>query len=265
MFSKTSNIKRKLRGLSLFVLNKIENNGNAKFNENGEKIFIENLFAYFKRREQPRIVFDIGANIGEYSYMINNQAILNNINIELHLFEPTEKCFKELSNRFNQDNILLNNFGASDKNETAQIFYDKEKSSLASLYQRNLDLFGIELNNSEEIVLKRLEDYIKEQNIECVDFIKIDIEGHELKALEGLGKYLSSDFIDFIQFEYGGANLDSHSSLMDMYELLSNKGFKIAKIMKRGLELREYEAFMENFNYANYMAISNKVIKNMKS
>jgi hypothetical protein len=85
------------------------------------------------------------------------------------------------------------------------------------------------------------------------------IEGHELKAFEGFGKYLNSDFIDYIQFEYGGANLDSHSSLMEIYKLFSNSGFKIAKVMSNSLELREYSPFMDNFNYCNYVAISNKM------
>jgi len=49
MYTQLSMIKRKLRGLAWKVFNKIENNGNARFEENGEKVFIENLFKTFKR------------------------------------------------------------------------------------------------------------------------------------------------------------------------------------------------------------------------
>lgn len=48
MYTQPSMIKRKLRGLTWRVFNKIENNGNARFEENGEKVFIENLFKTFK-------------------------------------------------------------------------------------------------------------------------------------------------------------------------------------------------------------------------
>ena len=72
---------------------------------------------------------------------------------------------------------------------------------------------------------------------------------------------MNGDFIDYIQFEYGGANLDSHSSLMEIYKLLSDNGFKVTKVMPNGLEIREYAPFMDNFNYSNYVAISEKVIK----
>jgi hypothetical protein len=126
-----------------------------------------------------------------------------------------------------------------------------------------LDTYNLELNQSEEIKLKRLDVYINEKNINHINFLKIDIEGHELKAFEGFGDYLSGDFIDFIQFEYGGANLDSHSSLMDIYKLLESKDFEIAKIMPYGLELRKYQPFMDNFQYSNYIAISKRIVKNI--
>ena len=102
----------------------------------------------------------------------------------------------------------------------------------------------------------RLDDYIRKKGIEHIHFMKVDIEGHELAAFEGLGTYLRNDFIDFIQFEYGGANLDSHATLRDLYNQLSAHGFVMAKVMRRGLEVRIYKPFMENYQYANYVAFS---------
>lgn len=116
------------------------------------------------------------------------------------------------------------------------------------------------MNQSEEIVLRRMDEYIKEKNITHVDFVKIDIEGHELKAFEGFGEYLNSDFIDYIQFEYGGANLDSHSSLMELYKFFKDRNFSVAKMMPNGIEIRNYSPYMDNFNYSNYVAISNKIL-----
>lgn len=258
MFTKTPVIKRKSRGLSLRIFNYIENNGNCNFDKNGEKVFIDNLLHAFKNEGGKRVVFDIGANVGEYSQMIKDNS--GNINIELHLFEPTRSCFKTIADKFHNDpNIKLNNFGVSNENVTATIFYDKEQSGLASLYQRNLDSYNLRLNQSEEIKLRRLDKYIEDKNIKHIDFVKIDIEGHELKAFEGFGSYISSHFIDFIQFEYGGANLDSHTSLMEIYKFFNDRGFKIAKVMPNGLEIREYKPYMDNFNYANYVAISQRV------
>lgn len=261
MFRKMSFMERKLRDLSIKIFNKIENNGNASFDKNGEKVFIDNLMNSFKNRGGKKVVFDIGANIGKYSQMIINKSKSLDLEVELHLFEPTKSCFEVISKKFKDNkNIFLNNFGASNEDGEAVIFYDKEKSGLASLYQRNLDAYGLELNQSESVKLKRLDGYIENNNISHIDFIKIDIEGHELKAFKGFSKYLNGNFIDYIQFEYGGANLDSHTSLMELYKFLEERGFRVAKVMPDGLEIRKYSPFMDNFNYANYVAISNKVV-----
>jgi FkbM family methyltransferase len=264
MFIKESFLKRKVRGLAWRVFNAIENNGKADFEQNGEKVFIDNLLNLLKAKNGGgRItVFDIGANIGEYSEMIKKKTNQIGLNIDLHLFEPTKSCFSIITEKFFKDtNITLNNFGLSNDNGQAAIFYDKEKSGLASLYQRNLDSYNVQMNQSETIKLRRIDSYIEEKQIRHIDFIKIDIEGHELKAFEGFGKYMSGDFIDYMQFEYGGANLDSHTSLMEIYKFLEDKGFKIAKVMPNGLEIRKYSPFMENFQYSNYVAVSNRILK----
>lgn len=207
-------------------------------------------------------MFDIGANVGEYSFMLLENSQRHGVDLELHLFEPTKSCFGVISKKFgSKNNVTLNNFGVSDCNATAKIFYDKEQSGLASLYQRNLDSYGLQLNQSEEITLIRIDEYIEQKKIKHIDFIKMDIEGHELKAFHGFGKYLNSDFIDYIQFEYGGANLDSHTSLLEIYEVLEKNNFVIAKIMPNGLEIRDYKPFMDNFQYSNYVAISKRLIK----
>jgi FkbM family methyltransferase len=207
-------------------------------------------------------MFDIGANVGEYSLMLKEKLQLHNCNYNVHLFEPTKYCFRKIKDKFEGDKrFTLNNFGISNRNSRSTIYYDHEGSGLASLYKRELDLYSIELKENEEIMLRKLDEYIKENDIKHINFIKIDIEGHELKAFEGMGDFLSYNFIDFIQFEYGGANLDSHASLLDFYNLFKDKGFKIAKVMPKGLEIREYASFMDNFQYANYVAISKNVLK----
>ena len=260
MFVEISYLKQKTRGLALRIFNAIENNGNCNFKSNGEKVFIDNLFYSFKNGKE-KVIFDIGANIGEYGQMIFDKSLELNISIDLHLFEPTQSCFSIISDKFSESRyITLNNFGVSNENGKATIFYDKVKSGLASLYQRNLDSYNIQMNQCEEVHLRRMDSYIEEKQVEHIDFIKIDIEGHELKALEGFGRYLNDDFIDFIQFEYGGTNLDSKTSLMEMYKFLEDRGFVIAKMMTNGLEIRKYKPYMDNFQYANYMAISSKVL-----
>lgn len=129
------------------------------------------------------------------------------------------------------------------------------------MYQRNLKMYNNELCMKEQINTKRLDEYIEQNDINHIDFIKVDVEGNEMRVFTGMGGYLNPDFIDYIQFEYGGANLDSMTSLMNFYELFESKGFVLAKVMPSGLQIREYEPFLENFEYSNYVAISKRLIR----
>ena len=260
--------KKILRQVSIRIFNYIENNNITNFSKNGEKNFIEKLFNYLNNTYANGggdiILFDIGANVGNYSMMLKTNSNKNNLNYKIHLFEPTQYCFNEILKKFrNKNKFILNNFGISHRNSKSKIYYDNEGSGLASLYHRELKHYSIERGKAEEIMLRRLDEYIEENAIKHINFMKIDIEGHELRAFEGMGDYLNCNFIDFIQFEYGGANLDSHSSLLEIYNLFENRGFNVAKVMVNGLEVRKYKPFMDNFNYANYVAISEKVLKGL--
>ena len=83
----------------------------------------------------------------------------------------------------------------------ATIYKDKEMSGLTSLYQRNLVFYNLKMDQKETVELSTAQNYIEKNNIRKINLLKIDVEGHELKALSGFGPYLNSDFIDFIQFE----------------------------------------------------------------
>jgi len=245
------------------AFNRVENNNDCNFETNGEKLFLENLFARFSSKEiKTRIIWDVGANIGGYSQILLNSAEKYNIPTEIHVFEPTAKCFESLESKFRTyDNVFLNKKGLSNTGGKCLIYYDKEQSGLASLYRRDLGHYNIEMSKFEEIEIICARDYINQKQIPHIDILKIDIEGHELKAFEGFGEFLSGDFIDYLQFEYGGANLDSHTSLRELYTFLECRGFKVAKIFPKGLEIRSYSPDMENFMYANYVAISNHLLE----
>lgn len=264
MYTTMTTWTEKLRNFAWKLFSKLENNGNANFDENGEVIFIKKLTAdFFQTKKSGKIIFfDIGANIGDYTRIFQTELGMYPLKLESHLFEPTKSCFSVLTERFgNDENVILNNFGVSSEEGEAVIFYDQEQSGLASLYNRNLDAYHIKLSHYENINLKKISDYIENKGISHIDFIKIDIEGHELKAFEGFGGYINADFIDYIQFEYGGANLDSHTSLMELYAFFEKRNFSIAKIMPNGLLVRAYKPWMDNFTYSNYVAVSNKVLQ----
>ena len=259
---------RKTHPLKLFLLrglekmkNLLDNNANCVMEKNGESSFIA---AFSRWYSKPITVFDVGSNLGAYIDHVRQHASLRQATI--HSFEPTRYCQKTLKKKHGEESsVILNAFGLSDVNEDRQIYFNEEGSGLTSLYQRDLSQFGTKLNQEETVQVRRADQYIEEKGIERIHVIKIDVEGHEKAVLEGFGEYLRPTFIDCIQFEYNNTNIDAGTTLFEFYRLLEEKGFVLTKMMPRGLEIRPYYYFMENFTYANYVALSPAMVTRIQS
>jgi FkbM family methyltransferase len=253
-YLKEKSIVHKLKSILFTLYNRLENNNNADFFTNGEERFVEE---YLSSLRGPLTIFDIGGNIGGYSEILIEQCNKRTIDYSIHIFEPTRSCFDILKAKFiGNKNVQLNNVGVSNSQATAEIYYDKEQSGFASLYQRDLSSVNVVMEQRETISLIRLDSYLSDKQIDKIDLLKIDIEGHELAAFRGMGSHLNGNLIAAIQFEYGGANIDSKTTLREIYQVLEGAGFIIAKIMKHGIEIRQYSSMMENYQYANYVALS---------
>jgi len=65
---------------------------------------------------------------------------------------------------------------------------------------------------------------------------------------------LHSGSIDFIQFEFGGCNIDSRTYFQDFYYLLKDN-YKIYRIVKDGIyPINQYREMYEAFITTNYLA-----------
>lgn len=150
----------------------------------------------------------------------------------------------------------LNNIALGEKNKKAFLYFDRELSGLASVYKRRLDHFNIGMKKQEEINVIKLDSYCEEKNIIHIDLIKLDVEGYEYKILLGAASLLKNNAIDYIQFEFGGCNIDSRTYFQDFYYLLKNN-YNIYRILKNDLYLIDkYREADEIFVTTNYLAIN---------
>jgi FkbM family methyltransferase len=223
-----------------------------------------NAVRYIKDRLGPAkangrlTVFDVGANVGNYTKML--QEVFKD-GADVHSFEPSAKTYKKLSeNLAGQKNIHLHNFGLGDKEFRTVLYTNSDESGMASVYKRNLEHFNIEMNKSEEIELRTLDSFCRENNIGHVHFLKLDVEGHELKVIEGAKEMIAAGNIDFIQFEFGGTDIDSRTYFRDFYYALHDK-YTINRIVIDGVfPLGPYGEVQESFLTTNFLA-EKKTIK----
>jgi FkbM family methyltransferase len=225
------------------------NGGN--YRESGEKWVIEYVRRTF--RNEKLVVFDVGANVGNYGLAL--RSILGQ-GASIYAFEPSAATYAKLQAALGNDqSVVLNKVGLSNQAGTLTLYSNAEGSDFASVYERNLDHHGVQMNQKEEIQLKTLDDYCAEMQIERIHFLKLDIEGNELNALKGASNLLEKGAIAMIQFEFGGCNVDARTFFRD-YWLLLHDQFRIYRILKDGLaEVKQYNENFEIFANINYLAI----------
>lgn len=237
--------------LNQFSLIGMNIGGGTNPKDNGEKYALDYVNKKLKLINKL-IVFDVGANIGHYSLLLSE--VLGDKAI-IYSFEPSHRTFEKLSlNVGKKENIILHNFGFSDKEINTVLYSNQDESGLASVYKRRLDHLHINMEQSENIEIKTVDTFCKNNNIEHIHFLKLDVEGHEIKVLEGSSELLNSKRVDFIQFEFGGCNIDSRTYFKDFYCLLKDN-YKIYRILKDGLyPIEQYREQYESFAITNYLA-----------
>ncbi len=214
-------------------------------NTNGEMVLLRNLKA---RIASPKpVLFDVGANVGEYSNLLGDVFP----GAKIYAFEPSTPTWEVLKSKLTHPNIEAVNLGLSNAVEQLKLYRDKELSSMASVYPRQLG--DTTLKNYEMISLTTLDQFCEERGISFIDFLKIDVEGHELKVFEGATRMLAQRAIRFIQFEFGGTNIDSKVFLRDFVNILS-PNYRLYRLVTDGVYPVTYGETMEIFTYTNYFA-----------
>jgi FkbM family methyltransferase len=214
------------------------------------------------RKDKALVVFDVGANTGLYGAEVVRQF---KDNLRLYAFEPSQEVFTLLAARFSGDkNVECLNFGFSDCEESATLYSFAGQSGLSSVYDRvlfsQLGPNGDQhVKGEENIKLRTLDSFCVERNIDRVSLLKLDIEGHELRVLRGASGLIQTGAVDFIQFEFGGTNVDSKTFLRDFFDVLQ-PNYKLYRIVTDGLRsIEPYAERSEIFLLTNYLAVSREL------
>ena len=167
------------------------------------------------------VAVDVGANIGYYTVRLSR---LVGPHGQVHAFEPSKRYRDRLLDhleRNNCRNVQVSDFGLSDV-VSEQVLYGDDIS--ASMHWAD---DGKPPTISEKIPLRTLDSYVDEMKLTQLDFIKVDIDGHEPKFIEGAAKTLQQ-FQPTILMEFSQINLvAAHSDVDVLANQLRSLGYSL--------------------------------------
>lgn len=201
------------------------------------------------------VILDVGANAGHYSREWFTQG---GVSIkELYAFEPSTHNHKSLET-ITDPRFHLVKKALGKENGVFTLYSNVPGSGLASLTKRNLSFKkGVEMNIEEQVEVTTVDAFLKENSIPKVDFIKIDVEGHEYDVLQGAQQSIQSGKINAIAFEFGGTDIDTRIFFQDFWFFFQKHGFDLFRINPylAPIKITRYHVSLESFDISNYLAI----------
>ena len=125
-----------------------------------------------------KTVIDVGANVGFFSMLIRDIFPSSKI----YSIEPvplTYSCLKR--NLVGDRKTHTYNLGVSDRPRIAKMNFNSQLSAISQISSAG-DI---------DVKLTTLDKFIRDNQIDMIDILKIDTEGHELNVLKGAKKALS--------------------------------------------------------------------------
>jgi FkbM family methyltransferase len=148
------------------------------------------------------VLFDVGANVGAFACESRRELPA----AKIYSFEPHPRTFEKLSESKTDNRIFRHRLALGEEiGDVAFYEYGSEAggAQLNSLIPnaRSPTRFGYK---SREIIVRSetLDHFCTRQNINRIDFLKIDVEGAELSVLKGAKDMLARRAIMAVYFEF---------------------------------------------------------------
>jgi FkbM family methyltransferase len=213
---------------------------------NGQKMFLDEkdslslsiwgIFEEFETKivkekiKKGDVVLDIGANIGYYTLIF---AKLVGEKGKVFAFEPDPTNFSILKKNIEINgykNVVLAQKAISDKNGKIKLYICEDNRGDHRIYDSH--------NNRQSIEIEaiRLDDYFKDYNGN-INFIKMDIQGAEGGATQGMSNILQKNNLKVIS-EFWPMGLKKFGIDPEEYlKLLTSSGFRIYEVDEQRKEV----------------------------
>lgn len=174
----------------------------------------------FPKDLKPKIILDIGANIGITAALLSNTYP----EAKIYCFEPVQENFEVLSLNSNSfKNVFVYPFALGNKTEEKSLFFSDDNNNFGgfSFFEA-----GSTKEKQVNVKVKDINDVLDELKIHKVDMIKIDTEGSEFSILTHLGQDVLKQ-ISYISGElHGEKDFELLAYLSKHFSIATHKPLK---------------------------------------
>ncbi|MBY3757575.1 FkbM family methyltransferase [Azospirillum formosense] len=215
----------------------------------GEHRFLARLLEW----RPDAVVFDVGAHSGDYTRLVRSLSP----QARIFSFEPHPVTFETLARVAEEAGAKAVPLGLGDQSHELEIYdyADSDGSQHASLYRDVIERIHKKPATSHTIRIEPLDTVAADLEIERIDLLKVDTEGHELAVFQGGARLFAERKIDVIQFEFNEMNVMSRTFFRDFMEALAD--FRLFRLLPDGvIPIDDYRpTFLEVFAFQNIVAV----------
>ena len=211
------------------------------------------LFIKEKLKFIPKDIIDVGAADGQWSkaahYLFPDSMI--------YLFEPIPESYENLKNIFKNENKLkIYNCALDNKSGDADFHLNdfKYSSSILEMTEKQKSDFPITQNDRIIKIKSYRFDSLEEIDLSKKVLMKIDVQGLELRVLEGFGKKIENPDIIILEM-----NLENYYKSQPNYaEIFS---FMYKQNFEKFMQLNKYTSENGNIQYCDILFYKNRIFE----
>ena len=171
------------------------------------------------------LLLDVGANKGDWTEQALAYAAAISLPLSVKAFEPS---------------IIRALFLKLDSKEILRLAYTMRRFRQAKVLQLFLLEGRVQVQirlvrslvmKTEKIQVTTLDQFLMDQMIDHVNFLKIDTEGFDALVIIGALESIESGKIDLIQFEYNWRWLLNSQSLRNVFQVIHGLPYQLGKLV----------------------------------